>query len=114
MGQEAVHPGGLRSGRSADAKARVDAFDGAGGAIVQLVVRGFFRITGPEINVGFVPDLEVPLGDFVFAIASDKMMREILNELLPFAPILWRRDVLLVPERMKSIRIGGELPGHET
>jgi len=42
------------------------------------------------------------------------MPRERFDELLPFVPVLRRRNVLLVPERMQRVRIGSELLGHET
>src|SRR6202140_3556004 len=41
------------------------------------------------------------------------MLRECFDELVPFLPIFWRRDILFVPERMQGIGIGGELLGHE-
>src|SRR6266700_3413327 len=111
--QEAVHPGGLRRGRAANAATRAHAFDGAGSAILELVVGGFLRATGPEINIGLVPDFEIPLRDLVDTVALDEMAREILDELFPLGPIFWRRDVLLVPKRMKRVWVGGKLLGHE-
>src|SRR6267143_3134911 len=113
MREEAVHPGGLCRGRAADAETRAHAFDGARSAIVELVVGRFFRIADPEVNVGLVPNFEIPLRDFVEAVPLDEMAREILDELLPFVPILGRRDVLLVPESMQRVRVRGELLGHE-
>src|SRR5450759_1251993 len=34
------------------------------------------------------------------------------NEVVPFAPIFWRRNVRLIPERVQD-RFRGKLPGHE-
>src|SRR6266478_603634 len=113
MRQEAVHPGSLRRGGAAHAEARAHALDGARGAVVKLVVGGFFRIASPEVNVGLIPHFEIPLRDFLDAVARDKMPRKVLNELLPFVPVFRRRNVLFVPEGMERIRIGSELFGHE-
>src|SRR5712692_9922981 len=113
MRQEAVHPGSLRRGGAAHAEARAHALDGARGAVVKLVVGGFFRIASPEVNVGLIPHFEIPLRDFLDAVARDKMPRKVLNELLPFVPVFRRRNVLFVPEGMERVRIGGKLFGHE-
>src|SRR6266853_497624 len=34
------------------------------------------------------------------------------NEVVPFVPIFWRRNVRFIPERVQG-RFHGELPGHE-
>ena len=111
--QEAVHPGSLRCGRSANAQPRTHALDGARGAVVELVVRGFFRIAHPEINVRLVPDFEVPLRDFVFPVAGNEVTRKVFDQLLPLVPLLGRSDILLVPKGMKRVGVGGKLLGHE-
>ena len=113
MRQETVHPGRLRGGGPAHAQPGTHALDGAGGAVVELVVGGLFRIAGPEIDVGLVPDLEVPLRDFVDAVAFDEMPRECFDELLPLVPVFRRSDVLLVPERMQRVWVGGKFLGRE-
>ncbi len=113
MGEEAVDPGRLGSGRATDAEARAYALDGARSAVIEFVVGCFLRIASPKINVGFVPDFEIPLRNFVEAVAFNEMAGEILDELLPLVPVFGRRDVLFVPERMKSVGIRSELFGHE-
>jgi len=100
--EEAVHPGSLRGGGAANAEARADAFDGTSGVVVEIVVSGFLWIAGPEVDIGLVPDFEIPLCDLVDAVALDEMAREILDELLPLVTVFRRGNVLLVPEGMKG------------
>ena len=71
--EETVHPSCLCGGGAADAEAGGDTFDGTSGVVVELVVGVFARIAGPEVDVGLVPDFEIPLGDFVDAVALDEM-----------------------------------------
>ncbi len=113
MREEAIDPSSLCGGGPADAEARVDALDGPGGVVVEIVISGFLRIAGPEVYVGLVPDFEIPLGDFVDAVALDEMAGEILDELFPLVPVFRRGNILLVPESMKRAGVGGELFGRE-
>src|SRR5260370_8412394 len=112
-GEEMIYPSSLCCGGSTGAQARVHAFDGPGGVVVELVVGSFPRIAGPKVEVRLVPDFEVPLRDFVDAVALDEMACEILYELFPFVPVFRRRNILLVPEGMKDAGVGGQLFGHE-
>src|SRR5436305_8386126 len=41
------------------------------------------------------------------------MAREYFDQLVPCLPVFWWRDVLLVPERVKSAGVRCELLGHE-
>src|SRR5260370_33197988 len=111
--KEAGSPSSLRCSGAADAEAGAHALDGAGSAVVKVVISSFFGIAGPEVDVRLVPDFEIPLRDFVDTVALDKVTREILDELFPLAPVLRRRDILLVPERMQRVRVGGKFLGHE-
>ncbi len=90
VANEAVHPGGLRGRWSANAQPRIDSFYRAGRVVVELVVRLLFRIARPEIKVGLVPDFEIPLRDFVDAVAINEMLGEMGNQIAPFVPIFRR------------------------
>ena len=56
---------------------------------------------------------EARLEQHEFPVARDEMTREILNKLFPLVPILRRRDVLFVPERMEGVWIGSKFFGSE-
>src|SRR5579859_2021838 len=71
VGEETVGPGGLRGGRPTDTQTGADLLDGAGGVVVQIVIGGFLGLAGPEIDIGLVPDFEIPVSYFVFAVAID-------------------------------------------
>ena len=77
VGDKTIHPGGLGGGGTADAQPGIRLFERARGCIVKLVVGFFARIAGPETEVRLVPNLEIPLGDFVDPVAIDKMLREL-------------------------------------
>src|SRR5712664_4768930 len=111
--EEAVVPSGLRGCRPSDSQAGADALESASGVIVQIVVRGLLWVTRPKVDIGLIPYFEIPLCDLILAVSLHQMPRERLDKLLPFAPVLWRSNILLVPERVQGVRIGGELLGHE-
>ena len=81
--------------------------------VIEIEVGLLARDAVPEIDVGFVPDFEVPLRDFVDAIAIDEVLGEVGHQVVPSLHALRRRNILLVPEGMKGIGIEGELLGHE-
>ena len=58
--------------------------------IVELEVGGLLGLAGPEVDVGLVPHFEVPLGDFVDAVAIDQMLGELVDEVVPFRPVFRR------------------------
>src|SRR5260221_183229 len=105
ISEQAIRQGGLDSCRPTNAKAGTDSFDGQSSGIVELVIGGFLRITGPEVDVGLVPNFEIPRGYLVLAVTFDKMTREIFDELLPLIPIFGGSDVLFVPEGMQHVWI---------
>ena len=111
--EEGRDPGGLRGGGAADAEAGAYFFDGEGGVIVELEVGGLFGVADPEVDVGFVPYFESPLGDFVDAVAVDEVLGEGGDHGVPERVVLGRRDVLLVPEGVQGGGIGGHLLRHE-
>src|SRR5438445_11361782 len=41
------------------------------------------------------------------------MAGERFDELIPFRPVFWWSDVLLVPKRVQGVGIGSQLLGHE-
>ena len=88
----------LRGGGAADAETGTDGFDGAGGVVVELEVGLLGGAADPEVDVGLVPDLEVPLRDLVKAIALNQVLGEGGNEGVPLGVVGRRGDDLLVPE----------------
>ena len=62
-------PRGLRGGWPAHLQAGRDGFERARGVVVELEVGGLFRGAHPEVDVGLVPDFELPGGDFIEAVA---------------------------------------------
>ena len=80
--------------------------------IVKLEICRLLRISHPEIEIGFVPDFEVPLLDFINAVAVHQVLGELVNQVVPFVPIFRRRNVLLVPEGMRRI-LRRQFLGHE-
>ncbi len=112
VGDHVADPGGLSGGWASDADARVDGFEGAGGVVVELEVGLLRGAAGPEIDVGLVPDFEVPLRDFIDAVALDEVLGEGGHESVPFSVVLGRRDDLLVPEGV-VVEPRGKLFGHE-
>ena len=86
------------------------ALDGLRGGFVELEV--LVQIRGPEDwNVGLVPDLEVPLADFVFPVPFAKVERQVTDQRRPFLVGFWRSDVALPPE--DSLCSAGQIPRHE-
>src|ERR1700731_797089 len=112
MFDKGIDPRGLRRGRTADPQTGIHALDGSGSMVIEFPVRGLPGIPCPEIQIGFVPDLEVPLCDFIDTVAIDQMLSKYGNEVAPFIPVLWRRNVRLVPEAMQSV-LSRQLLRHE-
>ena len=100
-------------GGAADAQAWIDGFERAGGVLVELEVRTVARDASPEVDVGLVPDFEVPLRDFVDAVAIDEVVSEGGDEGVPALEGFGRGDVGLVPEGVQRVGIEGELLRHE-
>ena len=113
VGEKFIGPRSLRGGRTADAEAWADALHGFGGFVVKMEIGFVFRIADPEIDVRLVPDFEIPFRNFLDAVAVDEMFGECFDHRAPLVPILRRRDILLVPEGVEGIGIGGQLFGHE-
>ncbi len=113
VSQELGYPRGGCGGRAADAEARADAFESMRGVGVELLIGLEARDAAPEVDVGLVPDLEVPLGDFVDAVAVDHVLGEGADEGVPVIPAARRGDVGVVPEDVEGVRVEGHLRGHE-
>ncbi len=67
----------------------------------------------PEVEVGFVPDFELPGGDFVDAVARDEMGGEGFDHRVPEGVVLGRRVVGIADEGVEEVGVGGHLLGHE-
>ena len=54
----------------------IHVFDCARAVIVKLPVGCLPGLSGPEIEIGFVPNLEIPLRNFIDTVAIDQMLRK--------------------------------------
>ena len=81
--------------------------------VVELEVGLLAGDAVPEVDVGLIPHLEVPLGDFFETVAGDEMLGEGGHERVPLFEGLGWGDVLLVPEGVEGVGVKGELLGHE-
>src|SRR5581483_7728080 len=112
MPNHVPNPGGLRSRRPAYPQRRRYILNIARGMVVELEICLLTRRTAPEIEVGFVPDLEIPLRNLVYAVALNQVFCELRDQVIPFRVILRRRDVRVVPEGLQVLA-GGQLVRHE-
>src|SRR5215471_16512468 len=112
MSYEAIHPCRLSGGRPANSQSLAYAFYGGGGFVIKLIVRFLFGFAGPEIDVGFVPDLEIPPRDFVYSVSIHDVFGELVDKFSPSIPVFWRSCVWPVPKRMELVCLG-ELVRHE-
>ena len=71
---------------------------------------GFSR---PEVNIGFVPILEIPLRNFLRTVTLDEVLGEVTDQVITFRVVFWRKDILFVPERMDGLP-RRQLARHET
>ena len=76
VADETVDPSGLRRRWPADAQPRAHGLQGARSGVVERVIGLLLRVTRPEIEVGLVPNFEIPLRDFVDAVAIDQVLGE--------------------------------------
>ena len=100
---ESIGPGRLRRGRPAYTKSRVYSFQSSDSVVVEIPVGSLSRIAAPEINIGFVPDFEIPLAHLINAVPREEMSRELGNEIIPLGPVFWRRNVRLIPKSMGHV-----------
>ena len=112
MADECPDPSRLRSGRPADTQSGIDRFERLRGVIVQGPVRLLRGSAGPEVQVGLVPDLEIPLRDFVNPIAIDHVRSEGRDQRVPPGVVPRWRDDRVVFEAMHDLA-RCELSRHE-
>src|ERR1700722_5790069 len=112
--QKLANPSRGRGCRTTHAQSRTDALQSPCSMRIQIKIRSLPWNSIPEVNVRFVPHLEVPRCDFFNAVSLNEMLGKVPHQIVPSIHILGRRYVRLVPERMKCIRIEGEFFRHET
>src|SRR5580704_9120021 len=103
MSDKNIHPCRLCSRWPSHAKPWIHALNCARSVIVKFPITCLLGLAAPKIQIGFVPDLEVPLRNFIDAVAIDEMFRKRADEVIPFAPVLGRRNVRPVPENVQEI-----------
>src|SRR5215468_5121823 len=103
MPQECRDPGRLRGRRSADAQPCIDRLETAGRVLVERKVGRLLRLASPEIEVGLVPHLEIPLADLIDPITLDQMARERRIERVPAFVVRGRRYDRAIPEAVADL-----------
>ncbi len=110
-GRERLDPFGGGSRGAADSQCCIDALDGSCRLGIQAHVL-LLRTAPEDHEVGLVPDLEAPRSDLVDAVSVDEVPGECGDEVVPLAPLPWRRDDAAIREH-RLIWIAGEGRGHE-
>src|SRR5882757_2142504 len=87
-------------GRAADSKLRINCLDRFRCYFIQLKIF-FLRATAKKrlIEIGLVPNFEVPLTDLVQPITLDAVLHESMHEVCPFVVVGRRASVRVPPER---------------
>ena len=98
-------------GGASDAAFRADGANGFCGVFVEAEVVGLRAGEEAVVLVRFVPDFEVPLINFVCAIAGLEVGDEGFDEGVPLGHVFGRGDVALPPE--DGFGAAGEGGGHE-
>ena len=88
-----------------------DGADGFNGVFVEGEVVGLGAGEEAVVEVGLIPDFEVPVVDFVGSVAGLEVGDEGLDEGVPLGGVFGRGGVALPPE--DGLRAGGEGGGHE-
>jgi hypothetical protein len=83
MRQEFRHPGRAGAGRAADAQLRIEGLEGPGGARVEVEIGLLVGLLPEAVEIGLVPDLEVPAAHFRRAIALEQVAREGVDQRHP-------------------------------
>src|ERR1700690_2861669 len=112
MFDKGVRPCSLCRGRTSHSKLWIHFLDGDGSVVVKLPIACLPGHPGPKIQIGFVPYLEVPLCNFIDAIAIDEVPGKYRHEAVPLTPILRWRHVRFVPKAMQGI-LSSQLLWHE-
>src|SRR6516165_8251480 len=113
MLDEAICPSRLCRCGSPDAEARTYIFQRTCRDIIESVVGFFSGFASPKIEIGLIPNLEIPAGYLVDPVSFDKVMGEFSNELVPLARVAGWGDIGMVPEGMGNVSLRHFL-GHET
>src|SRR5271166_3597015 len=113
MLNETIDPSSLRGGRSPHPEARADLLEGSCRDVIKSVIGFLLRLPSPKIEVGFVPNLEVPIGHILYAISLYEVLGEPKNQLIPLMRIARWRHIWVVPELVRS-RPLGQFLRHET
>ena len=77
-------------------------FQGGGGVVVEFEVGGLKGLSTPEIEVRLVPYFEVPLRDFVDAVAVYKVLREGGDHAIPQSVVLWGETFCLYQKACRA------------
>src|SRR5579864_537242 len=72
-----INPRRLCCSRTTDAQSWTDTLYRSRSAIVELPISGLLRFARPEVDVGLIPYLEIPVGDFIDAVALDEVPGEL-------------------------------------
>ena len=77
------YPGGRGRCGTAYAQARTDLLEVAGGVVVELEVGLLAGHSTPEVDVGLIPDFEVPGRDLIDAVAVHEVLCEVRHQVVP-------------------------------
>src|ERR1700757_3251511 len=99
---ETIDPSSLSCRRPTHTQQRTDRFQSVCGNFVEFVISLFGRVTCPEVQVRFIPNLKIPVGYFSQPVSLDQVLSKLINELIPFLPIFRRGYDRVIPEWMNG------------
>jgi len=102
----------LRRGRAAHAQAGAHGFEGTRRMVIEGKVGALRGLAAPEADVWLIPDFEVPLRNFIDAVARDQVPGKGCDERVPLCIAGGRRDVGVIPEGLENLLLG-QIVGHE-
>src|ERR1700676_3557549 len=76
------------------------------------VITSPLRLTGQEVDVWLVPELEIPLRHLIDSVPAHEVLCKGRDEVSPSCPVFGRRNDWLVPERVQNL-LGRKLSWHE-
>ena len=86
MLQKVGDPGGRCGRGAAHAQTRADLLQRARRVVIELEVGLLARDTIPEIDIRLIPNFEIPLRDFLDAVAIDQVLGKVRSSAHPTAP----------------------------
>src|SRR5260370_2600957 len=113
VADQRVNPRGLRGSWPAHSQPLIYFLNRNRGVVIQFPVSILFWLSCPKINIGLIPYFEIPLRNFIDAVAIHQMVGKCVDQIIPAVPVRWRRDIALIPEGVKQIA-GCQLVGHKT